>query len=216
MGKRKRKPYSHMFSVIIAAWNIKGTLAAIESLEKQTFKDWELIIVNDNNPDIREYFQNKDLGEDRYFCDMGKRRHWFGAYSRNCGVMYATARFVLFLDDDNLFKPNHLENIYKAYQENPEATMIGVYTEIRGKNMDGKKDPNYKHILKTRVAPQQCDLGSFAYQREMFRKYGYFEGRPERRITYDFELIEKIHNGEGDEKFVILEEPTFIYYHSQR
>jgi len=96
MGKRKRKPYSHMFSVIIAAWNIEGTLAAIESLEKQTFKDWELIIVNDNSPTIREHFQNKDLGEDRYFCDMGKRRHWFGAYSRNCGVMYATGRFVCF------------------------------------------------------------------------------------------------------------------------
>jgi len=50
----------------------------------------------------------------------------------------------------------------------------------------------------------------------MFRKFGYFEGRPERRVTFDFELISKIHNGEGDDKFVILEEPTFIYYHVQR
>lgn len=213
---RKRKPYSHMFSVVTAAWRLKGTLAAKESLEKQTFKDWEHIIVNDDSQEVRDYFQGKDLGENTFFCDMGKRRHWFGAYSRNCGTMYATGRFVLFLDDDNLFKPNHLENIYKAYLANPEVSMIGVWTEIRGKNVDGKKDPNYSHILKTRVAPQQCDLGSFAYQREMFRKYGYFEGRPERRVTFDYELIKNIYNGEGEEKFVILEEPTFIYYHVQR
>ena len=147
---------------------------------------------------------------------MGKRRHWFGGFARNVGINYATGKFVLFLDDDNLFKENHLENIYKAHLENPEATMIGVYTEIRGKNRDGKQDPNYKHILKTRVAPQQCDLGSFAYHRNLFREYGYFEPRPERRITFDYELISNIHKGEGDNKFVILEEPTFIYYHSQR
>ena len=209
MGRRKKRKHTHKFSVITAAWNLKGTLAGMESLDNQTYKNWEHIIVNDNNEEVREYFQGKDLGENRCFCDMGKRRHWFGGFARNVGVMYATGHFILFLDDDNLFKPNHLENIAKACKENPNASMIGVYTEIRG-----KRDKNYKHILKTRVAPQQCDLGSFAYRRSLFRRYGYFEPRGERRITFDFELIEKIYR--GNEKFIILKEPTFIYYHSQR
>lgn len=209
MGRRKRRKFTHKFSIVTAAFRLKGTLAACESLDKQTYKNWEHIIVNDNSEEVREYFQGKDLGENRFFCDMGKRRHWFGAFARNVGINYATGEFVLFLDDDNLFKPEHLANIARASKKNRDARMIGVYTEIRG-----KRDPDYRHILKTRIAPQQCDLGSFAYHKHLFRKYGYFEARPERRVTFDYEVIRRIYD--KGEKFIILKEPTFIYYHAQR
>jgi len=96
MGRRKKRKHTHKFSVVTAAWNIKGTLAAMKSLDKQTYKNWEHIIVNDNNEEVREYFQNKDLGESRCFCDMGKRRHWFGGFARNVGINYATGQYVLF------------------------------------------------------------------------------------------------------------------------
>lgn len=208
-NNRKKRKHTHKFSIVTAAWRLDGTLAACRSLDEQTYKNWEHIIVNDNSREVRDYFQNKDLGENRVFCDMGKRRHWFGGFTRNVGVMYATGQFVLFLDDDNLFKPEHLANIAKASRENPDASMIGTYTEVRG-----KRDKEYCHVLKTRVAPQQCDLGSFAYRRSLFSRYGYFEPRGERRVTFDFEVIKRIHD--AGEKFVIIPKPTFIYYHAQR
>jgi len=209
-------------TIITAAFRLKGLQRAIASIDNQTYKKWQHIIVNDNVSDIRYKLTNITRGSfKRYWIDLGIRTHYWGGFARNIGAMIAFSyiqdrdrewddEWICFLDDDNLWYPDHLETLVKAHEEHPEATLIGVDMEVRG-----YKDKNYKKIAKCAIFPNMCDLGSFLYNRKLFEKYGYFRPRIERKITYDFELISRMAKGEGKEKIHIVHKPTFIYFHKE-
>lgn len=211
-------------SIVTAAFRPEGLSKVIASIDNQTYKKWQHIVVNDNNSEIRQYLYKLNRGSDkRYWVDLGVRTHYWGGFARNVGAMIAFSylkdsqrewddEWICFLDDDNLWYPDHLETLVKGHQENPEATLIGVDMEIRG-----VINPDYRHILKCAILPQQCDLGNFLYKKDLFEKYGYFRPRPRHKITYDYELVSKIAEGEGEDKVKIVHDhPTFIFYHKER
>lgn len=209
-------------TIITASRRHRGLKKVIESIDNQTYQKWHHIIVNSDNEKTREELYNICDMERRFFIDVGMNTGYYGGFNRNIGVMVAFSylkdrerewddEWITFLDDDNLWYSDHLETLVKGHKEKPEATLIGVDAEIRG-----YKNPNYKYILKCQIAPQNCDLGNFLYKKDLFDKYGYFRPRPERKITYDYELIEKIVRGEGIGKIYIVHKPTFIFYHKQK
>jgi len=214
------------FTIITAARRLEGVKRVIDCIDKQTYDKWEHIIVNDNSDEIRNNLHalkiNSKFPKKRLWIDLGVRTGYYGGFARNVGTMvsfsyhkdkFANQGWVVFLDDDNLWYPNHLETLYKAHQENPEAKLIGVDMEIRG-----YINKDYKHILKCQIKPQQCDIGEFAYHKSLFEKYGYLLPSPRHKISYDYELLKKILEGEGEDKIKIVhpEKPTFVFYHKQR
>lgn len=94
---------------------------AVKSVIKQTFKDWELIIVDDYSQDatqkICEAFVRKD-GRIRYV----RRKSNFGKHThpKNQGIKAARADYVAFLDDDNRYRRDHLQVLYK-YKKNTDV-----------------------------------------------------------------------------------------------
>jgi glycosyltransferase involved in cell wall biosynthesis len=224
------------FTIITAGWRLEGVKSGIKSINNQTYDDWQHIIVNDNNPDLRvelaELCENEPR---RHWIDIGVRCHYYGGFSRNVGAMIAFSylkgryrnydnEWCLFLDDDNHFEPDHLQIIADEITANPKATFVG--TDLLFK---GCIDKEYSHRLKCRIKPQQTDLGSWAYKTNLFEKYGYFRPRPRHRITFDYELIENIGKGEAvnweevseggsDDKVRIIHQdnPTFHFYHKER
>jgi len=100
-------------SVIIATYNRPALLQrAINSVLAQTFKDFELIVVDDHS-DKPPNFKLPD-GEDRV---VGMRLPYNTGYfvkPRNIGIMIARGDYIAYLDDDNVYLPNHLEVLYKA------------------------------------------------------------------------------------------------------
>ena len=210
-------------TIITACRRVNGLKKVIKSIDAQTYTDWQHIIVNDNHPEVREFLKTLPESPKRYWIDLGVRTHWYGGIARNIGAMAAFSyikdsnrewddSWLIFLDDDNLWYPNHLETLVKGHKEKPEATLIGVDMEIRG-----CINKDYKHILKCQIKPQQCDLGNFIYKKDLFEKYGYFRPRPRHKISFDYELISKIAEGEGEEKIHIISgKHTFVFYHKER
>jgi len=211
-------------TAITAAWRVDGLKKVIESIDNQTYKNWEHIIVNDNNPEVREFLKeySKNKPENRHIVDLQVRTHYYGGFARNIGTNIAFSYFrdskrkpndewICFHDDDNLWYQDHLETLVKGHLAKPKATIIGVDMEMRG-----KIDKNYKRIMQCEIASQNCDLGNFLYNRKLFDKYGYFRPRIEKKIGFDFELIKKMVDGEGLEKVHIIHKPTFIFYHRRR
>ena len=208
-------------TIITATIRLEGLKKTIESIDNQTYKKWQHVIVNDNNNNTRKQLNNLCKDDRRRWIDLGVRTHWYGGIARNIGAMVAFSyirqrdrsddEWITFHDDDNLWYPNHLETLVQGHREKPEATLIGVDMEIRG-----CKNLNYKKIKKCQMVAEHCDLGSFIYHKGLFDKYGYFRPRKSKKIRFDWELINNIVKGEGTNKVHIIHKPTFIFYHKER
>jgi len=209
-----------LISIVTAASRIKGLKKVIECIDNQTYKQWQHIIVNDNVEEIRKELPSLCKGEKRQYIDLGATTNLYGGPARNIGAMFSFSYlrerhrengiWVCFLDDDNLWLPNHLETLIEAHKQKPEAVLLGVDMERRG-----KKNPKSKKIIPCKIYSDNCDLGSFLYRKELFDKYGYFRSRKEKKITFDYELIQKIVDGEGMNKVNIIHKPTFIYFNKR-
>lgn len=94
------------FSVIIPTYNRAAFLpAALDSVLKQKFPSFEIIVVDDGSTDNTEMVVNNYRDERiRYIRQENKER----AAARNTGMLYSKAPFVTFLDSDDTILPNHL------------------------------------------------------------------------------------------------------------
>lgn len=105
-----------MISIVVPVYNAeKYIVETIDMVRKQTYTDWELILVNDCSKDgsaavIREHMETlaKTQGENRIkFID--KTVNAGAAAARNTGVDAATGRYIAFLDADDIWYPHKLE-----------------------------------------------------------------------------------------------------------
>jgi len=121
------------FSVVMATHNRPATLArAIASLRAQTCADFEILLVADALDAETAAVVARDLGPADSFL---KRTGANGpAESRNQGLALARGEWVIFLDDDDTFEPQHLTTL-TPHCERPDAqvlfTDITVVTEDR-------------------------------------------------------------------------------------
>jgi glycosyltransferase involved in cell wall biosynthesis len=96
------------FSIIIPTYNRAEIVkTAIQSVKAQTYPEWELIVVDDGGSDktkeVVEAFSDRRI---KYFWKENGER---GA-ARNFGVQKARGDYITFLDSDDKFLPNHLED----------------------------------------------------------------------------------------------------------
>lgn len=104
-------------SVIIPAYNSEMFLAeTLDCLEKQTLKDFQIVIVNDGSTDktaeiIAEYADKNSNIISVYQENSGV------SVARNNGINHAEGKYTLFLDSDDVFTPESLENIYNALEK---------------------------------------------------------------------------------------------------
>jgi len=88
---------------------------AVKSVLKQTFTEWELIIVDDHSIDdktqkICERFVNKD-SRIRYI--RNRTNSGTHAFGKNQGIKVAKSELIAYLDDDNEYRKDHLQVLYK-------------------------------------------------------------------------------------------------------
>lgn len=101
---------SFLISIIVPVYNSQGFLpATIESVISQTYKYWELLIIDDCSVDnsyaIAISYQQKDAR-----IKVFKNKNNAGqAFARNQGLEMANGRFIGFLDSDDLWHPQKLE-----------------------------------------------------------------------------------------------------------
>ncbi len=110
-----------LISVIIPAYNAEKTIReTIESVLKQTFQDFEIIVINDGSEDATLEIANsiKDSRLKVFSYPNAKQ-----AASRNRGISHSTGEFLAFLDADDLWTPEKLEAQLKALQDNPQAAV---------------------------------------------------------------------------------------------
>lgn len=124
------------FSIIAPVYNAQDYIVrAIDSVLCQKFTDFELILVNDGSQDdtysILENYAAKDARVKPMHIQNGGVSH-----ARNCGIEQAQGKYVLFLDADDLYKPNALEHIHSLCQTINPDFLTFAYEEYTGEVED--------------------------------------------------------------------------------
>lgn len=119
-----------MFSIYIPLYNCEKYIGdAIESVLSQSFKDFELIIVNDGSTDksyeIASEYAKKD-SRVRIVCQENKGLF----HTRLVAFSLVEGDYVISLDADDLLLPGALSSLEAAIQSNPDSDMV-YYSMIR-------------------------------------------------------------------------------------
>jgi glycosyltransferase involved in cell wall biosynthesis len=101
--------------VIIPAYNTSQYIAdTLDSVFAQTFKDYEVIVINDGSPDTPELEKALQPYRDRILYLKQENRGLAGA--RNTGIRHAQGKYVAFLDSDDCWYPDFLESQVKLLE----------------------------------------------------------------------------------------------------
>lgn len=226
----------NLVSIIMPLYNgekfIKITL---ESVLKQTYKNWELLITNDgskdSSPKIVEEYIKKDE-RIKLFNQINRG----SAAARNNSLKEAKGKYIVFLDSDDIWEDNFLEKQIKFLKEKNASLVFSSYRRI---NEEGKEilDPfivpekvGYKNLLKT------CSLTCLTsiYDREktgivyfneelkslrddyvmwltMLKKIDFAYGNKEILASYRIFL-----NSTTGKKFKVLKPQFLVYYKTER
>jgi glycosyltransferase involved in cell wall biosynthesis len=144
-----------LISVVIPVFNGEKTIKeTIDSVLKQTFTDFELIVINDGSQDLTvevvEKIQDSRIQVYSY-PNAGL------AASRNRGIDRSTGEYIAFIDADDMWTPDKLEAQFNALKSHPEAAVayswtdyIDEYSQFLGKGGHITVNGNiYPHLLLT-------------------------------------------------------------------
>jgi glycosyltransferase involved in cell wall biosynthesis len=151
-------------SVILPTFNRARLLdTAIQSVLRQTFTDWELIVVDDGSSDNTFSIINPYITDNpriRYLRHSNRKLN----NTRNAGIQAAFGRYITFLDSDDSYTPDHLESRYRFMQENPGTDLI-----VGGFHTDGEVFVKDCYDLEKMINIRECIVGPTLFgKREIF------------------------------------------------
>lgn len=178
-----------MISIIMPVYNTGKFLSeSIMSIIEQTYKEIELICVDDASDDVLtrkllKYYTEKDIRIKL----LRQRKRIGAAEARNKGLEYAQGEYVMFLDADDIFDRVMIEKMYESIKSNKADMCICGYREY----LDDKKKegfeilPAQKEGITNRVfcLKEMSDDGLFSWPFAAWTKM----------YNRDFLLKERIH-----------------------
>ncbi|QTU84179.1 glycosyltransferase family 2 protein [Xiamenia xianingshaonis] len=104
-------------SVVMPVYNCEAYLeSALDSLQAQTFSQFELFVVDDGSTDATAEIAERYAASDARITVL-RQEHKFAGCARNLGLEQARGDYVLFLDGDDYFMPTMLEHAWKKITE---------------------------------------------------------------------------------------------------
>lgn len=159
------------FSVIVPVYNTEKYLKrCLDSIKSQSFKDYEVIIVNDgstdNSSDIIDKYPYKVINQENQGLSM----------ARNNGVKESSGEYLIFLDSDDYIEKDLLKEINKSLSNNPDLVRYQIkevfddksdikYEEESFENKNGEEA--FKLITKYHFVE---NAWSYAIKREFYLK----------------------------------------------
>ncbi|EKP05238.1 glycosyltransferase-like protein, family 2 [Leptospira kirschneri str. 2008720114] len=176
-------------SVIIPCYNYgKYIEQTIQSILKQSYKNWEIIVVDDGSNDEYTIEKLKELKKKYTVIKIDKSGP---AAARNIGIEAAKGEFILPLDSDDMIHPDYLLEAISAYEKKSSLGIVYCEAEFFG-SIKGKwnlPEYNFPEILL-----DNCIFVSAVFRKSDWKEVGGFnENMKDEWEDYDFwlSLIEK-------------------------
>lgn len=145
-------------SVIIPIYNVEDYLEkCLESITNQTYKNLEIICVNDCSPDGSDKILKQYSKKDNRIKIINRKENGGLSAARNTGLNHITGEYVYFFDSDDWIDLDYIEKmvniIEKTNADIAANTNIARETSSSSKQMEGKKfNKNINSFLKGNIA----------------------------------------------------------------
>ncbi len=204
---------SPRFSIIVTAYNLEKLInTAIDSILKQTFKDFELLVVDDCSTDKTVEVLRKYEATDSRLKVIVNEKNSGPSIARNNAMEQAQGEYIVYLDgDDTLYNKNTLKNIDKTIGEDGADIIYFGVQYVGGSNK--AYIPNAQNS--TQEARIVCDMhfpvASKVWRREFLQKNNIkFIGG-----MYYEDMVYSIKSAILSEKLKYGEFPIYIYYRNR-
>lgn len=141
-----------LISIIIPVYNAEKFIKeTIQTIQEQTYTNWEAIFVDDKSTDNSKEIIKQNLQKNMKLIELSE--NCGPAIARNKGLEIAKGRYITYLDADDLLAKNKLEVQHKFMQDNNYAFSYTSYKQIKmngkiGKQVKIQKKLDYKEALK--------------------------------------------------------------------
>lgn len=198
------------FSIVSPTYNRSDYLSQmIESILRQNYSNWELIVVSDGSTDsthiLMEYYTNKDKRIKFIDREINKGI----AYTRNEGNSHATGDWIVVMDSDDIMIEDRLYLTNKYINKYPEIDFVygGLYWMSEEANWVKEYwKPKMVTGKLLKEGNQVITHGASAYRRSVAEQVPY---RNNKKINDDFWFVVDCWNAEV--KFGILDRPLIGY-----
>ena len=194
-----------LVSIILCTYNRAPLLPrAINSVLKQTYGNWELLIIDDGSKDITRSLVTRFMQKDErisYFFQPNAGL----AEARNTGMRLAIGDFLCFLDSDDELAPEHLERRVSYLKRDWNVDFLHGGMKLIG--------PKKKHYVVDLRNPQRkihlskCHVGgTFFFRRNVLQHVKRFRAIP---FGEDFDFYKRV------EKYFTIKKvrfPTYLYH----
>jgi glycosyltransferase involved in cell wall biosynthesis len=175
-------------SIIMSTWNRENSISlAINSVLKQSFSSYELIIADDGSTDntiqlIQENY-TKEITNKKI--KIIKNDHQGVSACRNSALEKASGKLIAYLDSDNQWRQDYLLLMVAAFAENDELncaySALKSFDNDRDKTLIKATSYDRKKLLQSNF----IDLNVFMHKRLLFTQLGGFDTQLKRLVDWD-------------------------------
>lgn len=188
-----------LVSVVMPCFNGSAFIAeAIQSVVKQTYVNWELIIVDDCSSDDSVDKIKTLIRNDKRIILLQNEFRKGVSDTRNAAITYAKGAFIAFLDCDDLWHQRKLEQQLQFLQEHQLDIAFSAYNQISANNalikkIEAPEFVSYKSMLKK----SEIGMLTLIYRVERLGKL-YFENCGHEDYLYKLQLLKLTRAVKGD------------------
>lgn len=198
-------------SLIIPIYNVESFLEkCLDSVQAQTYKDLEVILVNDGSTDNSPKIINKYVAANSNFKAYTIENSGQGG-ARNYGIEKAEGEYIAFMDSDDYIAPNCIERLTEtAIKENSDIVVCNCYDVREDGSVIEKSENNVNNITTSAFEKPQVLFNRVAPWGKLFKKSVFGNLRFATRVWYeDMRLIPKLYL--NAEKITYIDDPLFYY-----
>ena len=131
-----------LISIIIPIYGVEDCIErCIESLVKQTYKNIEIILVDDGSKDNCPRIIDEWAQRDGRIIPMHKENGGQSS-ARNLGLEIMRGEYVSFVDGDDWVEPQYIEQLYKSVSTFNTLISVGLFQRVKGEKI--QKEPFFK------------------------------------------------------------------------
>lgn len=176
-----------LVSVVIPTYKreVETLSKAVNSIANQTYKNIEIVIIDDSpdtyekRAEVKAYVESLEFKKTIY---IQNEKNLGGSLARNLGIDASTGEYITFLDDDDEYKPEKIEKQLRFMQKNDydmTFTPLEIYTSdeklVDYRDFSDIESFDNNHLLKYHLQKHLTGTPTFMYKAEKLREIGGFD-----------------------------------------